>query len=78
VQPSATVPDTGLPGGGGYWDQFTFDKFSWDSQIISAPNLAIEGTEKNISFLIYSNYAQYQSHTLQGITLIYSPRRLER
>ncbi|MFI4939819.1 MAG: hypothetical protein ACHP7O_05700 [Burkholderiales bacterium] len=78
VQPSATVPDTGLTGAGGYWDQSAWDNFTWDSQIVLTPNLAIEGTEKNISFLIYSNYAQYQSHVLQGVTLIYSPRRLER
>jgi hypothetical protein len=78
VQPSAPVPDTVLTGGGGYWDQFTWDQFTWDSQIVLTPNLAMEGTEKNVSFLAYSNYAQYQSHTLQGITLIYSPRRLER
>jgi hypothetical protein len=78
VQPSANVPDTALFGAGGYWDQFTWDQFMWDSQIIMAPSFAIEGTEKNISFLVYSNYAQFQSHTLQGITLIYSPRRDER
>lgn len=78
VQPSEPNADTVLTGAGGYWDQFTWDQFNWDSQIIMSPNFAINGTEKNISFLLYSSYAQYQSHTVQGVTLIYSPRRMER
>lgn len=78
AQPSAPLADASVSGAGGYWDQFTWDTFMWDSQIIAAPNFAIEGTEKNISFLIYSSYAQFQPHTIQGVTLIYSSRRLER
>ena len=78
VQPSAPKSDTSLTGGGGYWDQFTWDQCTWDSQIIMSPSFSIDGTEKNISFLLYSNYAQYQSHTIQGVTLIFSQRRLER
>lgn len=78
VQPSAPVADSGVTGAGGYWDQFTWDHFVWDSQVYFAPTLSIDGTEKNISFLVYSNYSQYKSHTFQGVTLIYTPRRLER
>lgn len=78
VQPSAPVPDAGVAGSGGYWDQFTWDQFVWDSQVYFSPTLSLDGTEKNISFLVYSNYSQYKSHTLQGVTLIYTPRRLER
>lgn len=78
VQPSAPVADSGVTGAGGYWDQFTWDNFVWDSQVYFAPTLSIDGTEKNISFLVYSNYSQYKSHTFQGVTLIYTPRRLER
>ena len=78
TQPSAAVSDTSFTGAGGYWDQFTWDQFMWDSQIIAAPSFSLEGTEKNISMLIYSSYAQYQPHTIQGVTLIYSSRRLER
>lgn len=63
---------------GGYWDQFTWDRFTWDAQLVSAVNVSLDGTEKNISFLFYSNRAQDRSHTVQGITLVYSPRRLDR
>ncbi|MBV8666741.1 MAG: hypothetical protein JO269_09675 [Burkholderiaceae bacterium] len=78
VQPSAPVPDTSLGGASGYWDQFTWDQFTWDSQVVGTPQISLQGTEKNISFLLYSNYAQFQPHTFQGLTLIYSPQRLER
>lgn len=63
---------------GGYWDQFTWDSFSWDGQFVSPINVSIDGTEKNISFLIYSNRAQDKPHTVQGVTLLYTPRRLDR
>lgn len=78
VQPSAPQADTVLVGSGGYWDQFTWDQFTWDAQFVSNPILQIEGTEKNIGFIFYSNRAQDNSHTLQGMTLISTPRVLQR
>lgn len=78
VQPSAPQADTVLVGAGGYWDQFTWDQFTWDAQFVSNPTLQIDGTEKNISFIFYSNRAQDSSHTLQGMTLISTPRVLQR
>lgn len=78
VLPSAPVADTALTGGGGYWDQFIWDQFTWDAAIINAPSIKLFGTETNISLLFYSNRAQDQPHTLQGITIVYSPRRLKR
>lgn len=78
VQPSAPQSDTSLIGAGGYWDQFTWDQFTWDAQFVANPVLSIDGTEKNISFIFYSNRAQDQSHTFQGVTLIFSPRILQR
>jgi hypothetical protein len=77
VQPSVAVLSY-LTGGGGYWDQFTWDQFNWDAQFILDPTIPLDGTEKNISLLFYSNRAQDKSHTLQGVTLVYTPRRLER
>jgi hypothetical protein len=78
VMPSAPTSDQVLSGAGGYWDQLTWDQFTWDSQIVSNPSISINGTEKNISLMFYSNRAQDGSHTLQGVTLMTLPRRLER
>jgi hypothetical protein len=78
VQPSATREDTVLLGGGGYWDQFIWDQFTWDTQVVMSPSFSLDGTEKSIALLFYSNRAQDRSHTLQGVTLAYTSRRLER
>ena len=78
VQPSAPVADTMLIGAGGYWDSFTWDQFTWDAQFISNPTIQINGTEKNISFLFYSNRAQDKPHIISGLTLITTPRILQR
>jgi hypothetical protein len=77
ISPSAVTSDKLLIDGG-YWDQFTWDQFTWDSKYVSNPSISLEGTAKNISLLFYSNRAQDQSHTLQGTTIVYSPRRLDR
>lgn len=78
VQPSAPQADQVLSGAGGYWDQFTWDQFVWDAQVIANPVLSLDGTEKNISLLFYSNRAQDAAHTISGITLITSQRALQR
>lgn len=78
VQPSAPSADQVLAGSGGYWDQFTWDQFNWDAQFISAPSISLDGTEKNISMLYYTRRAQDSAFTISGVTLISSPRVLER
>lgn len=78
VQPSAPISDQLLIGAGGYWDQFTWDNFVWDAAYNSSPSISLEGTEKNISMIFYSNRAQDNPHVLNGITLISSFRVLER
>jgi hypothetical protein len=67
-----------LIGAGGYWDQVTWDQFTWDTKIVSNQSLSLDGTETNIGFLFYSNRAQDKSHVVQGISLTYIPRRLQR
>lgn len=78
VAPAALEPDLALSGNGGYWDQFFWDEFSWDAPVVSDAAIQIDGIEKNISFIFYSNRAQDDSHTVQGISLLFTPRRLER
>lgn len=72
-------PDAALSGGvGGYYEQFIYDQFIWDSQVVISPSIPIEGTEKTISLVFYGNRAQDKSHTIQGVTLDYTKRRGER
>ena len=63
---------------GGFWDQFIFEQFTWDAKTIADISVALYGTEKNISFLFYSNRAQDKKHTVQGVTILFTPQRIER
>lgn len=72
------VVDREITGGGGYWDQFTWDEFYWDAQSVLNSSIDLTGSEKNISIVFYSNRAQDTPHTLQGVILMFIPRRLER
>lgn len=78
VEPAAIRSDTTLSGAGGYWDQFVWDQFTWSASVISEASMPIDGTEKNISFFFYSSRAQDDPHTVQGVSLLWTPRRLER
>jgi hypothetical protein len=78
---SGIRPDTLLTGGGDYWDHTTmiFDSsFTWDAAVVTTVSASLEGSSKNIGFLFYSNRAQDLTHTVQGITLNYSMRRMGR
>ena len=80
TEQAAPQQDQILTGAGGYWDSsdFTWDQFTWDSPVVSDARISIDGTDVNIGFLFYSNRAQDDSHTVQGVNLLYIPRRLVR
>jgi len=63
---------------GGYWDQFIWDEFTWDAQAVNNPRIAIDGIEKNISIVFFSERHQDDPHTLQGSNMLFTPTRLER
>jgi hypothetical protein len=76
VAQAAVQQDQQLIGAGGYWGQFIWDEFTWDAPVVADAQISIDGIETNIGFLFYSNRAQDDSHTLSGINLLYTPRRL--
>lgn len=80
ANPDANQPDTTadqkLNGAGGFWDQFTWDGFVWDTPIVNQADVSLDGAENNIAFIAYSNRAQDDPHTLQGVNLLYTPRRI--
>ena len=70
--------DQQLLAAGGFWDQATWEQFTWDAQAVGNPRISLDGIEKNISLLFYSSRDQDGSHTLQGVTINHSALRLER
>ena len=65
-------------GGGGFWDDTNWDEFLWDGQAISTARANLSGTGENIGFLIFNDTAKAEAWTMQGITLHYDLRRLQR
>lgn len=78
IAPAEQGATQSLIGAGGYWDQFTWDAFNWDAQFVANPSISLDGIEKSISLVFYSARAQDNPHTLQGVTLLNTPLRLER
>lgn len=72
------VVEQQLLAAGGYWDQFIWDEFTWDAQAINNPRIAIDGIEKSISIVFFSERHQDNPHTLQGSNMLFTPTRLER
>lgn len=77
---SATMPISSLPvsGGGAYWDTANWNQFYWSSPVISSAEADTNGDGRNMSLLIYSKDHVAPPHVLQGVTVHFTPRRLQR
>lgn len=74
----ANIPAIDIIGGGGFWDITNWDRFLWDGQNVSTARANLRGTGENISFLIFNESATVEPFVLQGITIHYDRRRLQR
>lgn len=76
--PEAREQAMSVSGGGGYWNIDDWDTFNWSSAVVSTAEHNIEGVGTNMGLLILSEATYEQPHTLQGVTVHYSPRRIRR
>lgn len=72
------IPTIDIVGGGGFWNIDNWDSFLWDGQNISTARANLRGTGENISFLIFNESAKVEPFVLQGLTIHYDMRRLQR
>lgn len=72
------IPVINIFAGGGFFDVDSWDTFFWDGQPISTARANLDGTGENIGFLIFNQSATAQPFILQGITIHYDLRRLQR
>jgi len=75
---STDIPQLEIFGGGSFWDVGNWDDFIWDGQAISTARANLTGTGENIGFLIFNETAKAKPWVMQGITLHYDLRRLQR
>jgi len=64
--------------GGGYWDADNWNEFSWASDTVTLLEGNITGVGRNMSVAISSTAKYDDPHTLYGMIINYSPRRLLR
>lgn len=65
-------------GTGGFWDIDNWESFYYDSQIYSNPRFGVDGVGENVGLIFYSNSKIDLGHTLNGITINYTPLRIRR
>jgi hypothetical protein len=75
---TSDVPELDVFGGGGFWDDANWDEFLWDGQNISRAQANLTGSGENVGFLIFHDSAVDDPFILQGITLHYDIRRIQR
>lgn len=64
--------------GGGFWDISRWDQFRWNAGFVGQAIVKLEGSGTNISFLISSQSATQAQHTIAGVNLKQSFRRMDR
>ncbi len=72
------APDIEVAAGGGFWDTDNWDEFFWDGQPSSNARANIRGTGEAVGFVIQNESAVTRPFILQGLTVHYEPRRLQR
>lgn len=76
--PDQPQVDQALYGGGGLWDEALFDEFYWDSPLNGYGEYDLMGLGRNVSLLLQSKSNIEIPHILNGISLQWAPRGLER
>ncbi len=64
--------------GGAYWGVGTWEEFFWDSPVAAYSEVYLEGTGANMGLSFIGAGTYDEPHTIQGITIHYSPRGLNR
>ena len=67
-----------IQGAGGFYDVSLYESAYYDSKITSSPEIKIDGSGTNAGIVVYSKSDIDLGHTLHGITIHYTPRRLRR
>lgn len=72
------IPTVDVFSGGGFWDNDNWNQFYWDGQNISTARANLRGTGENVGFLFFNDSAVTRPFILQGLTVHYDKRRLQR
>jgi hypothetical protein len=76
--PAEAVRNIQLGGGGGIWGSAIWGQFKWGQGQAPEAILKLEGSGINIGFLIASRSKVAEPHSLEGVNLHHSQRRINR
>jgi hypothetical protein len=77
-QPSLAEQSFSISGGGGFWEEDDWDDFYWSSPVEGLAELHIDGIGTNVSITAVSSSTYEDPHTIHGLTLHFSYRKLKR
>lgn len=73
-QPAVAEQSFAVFGGGGFWDEASWNNFLWSSRVIGRADAHIDGFGNNISLTIGTSSATELPHTLSSLMILYSQR----
>ena len=71
--PEALAQEATITGGGGLWDEALWGDFYWDSPLNGFHSFDMPGRGRNASVVILGESKLEPGHTLNGISLHWSP-----
>ena len=77
-QPPAAELSFDVSGGGGFWDEATWNQFYWSAAAEGTAKARIDGGGSNISVTVLHASTYEDPHVLHGMTINYSMRGLKR
>lgn len=78
TQPPGIEHAFSVKGGGGFWEEATWDEYYWSSPVEGLAKAALDGLGTNVSVAAISAGTYDDPHSISGITLHYSERGLVR
>lgn len=77
-QPSVAEQEFSVAGGGGFWNEATWNEFYWSSRVEGVAEAHLDGIGTSISIAISTAAAYEAAHTIHGLTLHYTVRGMVR
>lgn len=74
LQPPGTEQAFSVAGGGGFWNEDTWNNFLWSAEVVGQAEAYVDGIGRNLSPTVISTATHEQPHTLNSITIHFAYR----
>lgn len=75
-QPGTTTTTNNLSAS--YWDNFYWDNFYWDGRNLLPSEVDMDGIGENVSLIFSGSSDEFDTFTLGGASIVFTPRRMLR